>query len=163
MVHQDLPGYTVADRQKNYEAAMDLYHMHEQLGRVNADIQAKQKLIKENLPKVKSAKAKKDMQEYYDKLETLRAELVPTKQTSMFADEERLREDITQVYAALSFTEAAPNNLQSERIKTLQQRVNTAEQTNVNLGKQYDEKIRATLVKEGLDTTPKLEPNKKAG
>jgi photosystem II stability/assembly factor-like uncharacterized protein len=163
MVHQDMDGYTLDDRKKNHDAAMELYRMHEQLTRVNADIQAKQKLIKENLPNVKSAKAKKEMQEYYDKLEALRAEMVPTKQTSAFADEVRLREDITQVYAAISYSEAAPSNLQIERIKTLQQRVNTAEQTNATLGKQYDEKIRATLVKEGLDTTPKLDPNKKAG
>jgi len=162
LVHEDADGYTLDDRKKNHDAAMELYRMHEQLSRVTNDIQVRQKLIKDNLDKVKSKKAKKEMQEYYDKLEALRAELVPTKQTSAFADEERLREDITQVFAGISFSEAAPNNLQVERIKTLQQRVNTAEKTSTDLGKQYDERIQATLVKEGLDKS-KLETPKKAG
>jgi hypothetical protein len=66
------------------------------------------------------------------------------------------------VYSAISFSESAPNNLQTERIKTLQQRVNTAEKSSQDLGKQYDERIQATLVKEGLDK-PKLDTPKKSG
>jgi hypothetical protein len=129
---------------------MELFNMHEQLGKNVADITEKQKLLKDNINKVKDPKVKKQMQEYYDKLEVLRAELIPTKTTSIFADEERLREDITDVYSAVCNTEAAPNNLQLERVRSLQQKVNEADQKNAVISKQYEERIRAALVKEGL-------------
>jgi hypothetical protein len=105
------------------------------------------------MDKVKNPKLKKQMQEYYDKLENLRAELVPTKKTSIFADETRLREDITEVYAAVANTEAAPNNLQIDRVKTLRQKVDEAGQKNTQLANQYEEKIKAALVKENLQVT----------
>ena len=124
--------------------------MHEQLAKNVADIAEKQKLLKDNMDKVKDPKVKKQMQEYYDKLESLRAELIPTKTTSIFADEERLREDITQVYSSICNTEAAPNNLQLERVKSLQQKVNEADQKNATISKQYEEKIRSALIKQGL-------------
>jgi photosystem II stability/assembly factor-like uncharacterized protein len=142
--------FTLADRELAYKTGMELYTMHEQLAKNVANIMEKQKMLKDNMNKVKDPKVKKQMQEYYDKLEVLRAELIPTKTTSIFADEDRLREDITQVYSSVVNTEAAPNNLQLERVKSLQQKVNEADQRNATISKQYEERIRAALVKEGL-------------
>ncbi len=150
VVHDPSSPFTLADRELQHKTAMDLYAMHEQLAKNVADIAEKQKMLKDNMDKVKDAKVKKQMQEYYDKLETLRAELIPTKTTSIFADEERLRENITQVYASVCNTEAAPNNLQLERVKSLQQKVNEADQKNAAISKQYEERIRSALVKQGL-------------
>jgi photosystem II stability/assembly factor-like uncharacterized protein len=162
VVHDDKSAFTLADRNVQYDAAMKLFRMHEQLAKVVADINDKQKMLKDNMEKVKNAKVKKQLQEYNDKLETLRGELVPTKQKSIFADETRLREDITQVYARICFTEAAPNNLQLDRIKFLQDKVNKADTDNTALAKQYEEKIKSALVKEGVMEKPKVE-NKTGG
>ncbi len=162
VVHDDKSAFTLADRNVQYDAAMKLFRMHEQLAKVVADINDKQKMLKDNMEKVKNAKMKKQLQEYNDKLETLRGELVPTKQKSIFADETRLREDITQVYARICFTEAAPNNLQLDRIKFLQDKVNKADTDNTVLAKQYEEKIKSALVKEGVMEKPKVE-NKTGG
>ena len=150
VVHDPSSPFTIADRELQHKTAMELFNMHEQLGKNVADITEKQKLLKDNINKVKDPKVKKQMQEYFDKLEVLRAELIPTKTTSIFADEERLREDITDVYSAVCNTEAAPNNLQLERVRSLQQKVNEADQKNAAISKQYEERIRAALVKEGL-------------
>ena len=150
LVHDGSGNYTLADRELQFKTSMELYKMHEDLGKTVADITSRQKALKDNMDKVKNPKLKKQMQEYYDKLETLRAELVPTKQTSIFADETRLREDITEVYAAVANTEAAPNNLQLDRVKSLRMKVDEAGQKNVQLANQYEEKIKAALVKENL-------------
>jgi hypothetical protein len=56
----------------------------------------------------------------------LRAELIPTKQTSIFADETRLREDITEMYVAVCNNEQAPNEIQQLRVKTLGKRLEDA-------------------------------------
>ena len=153
LVHDGSGNYTLADRELQFKTSMELYRMHEDLGKTVADISSRQKALKDNMDKVKNPKLKKQMQEYYDKLESLRAELVPTKKTSIFADETRLREDITEVYAAVANTEAAPNNLQIDRVKTLRQKVDEAGQKNTQLANQYEEKIKAALVKENLQVT----------
>jgi len=150
LVHDGSGNYTLADRELQFKTSMQLYTMHEDLAKTVTDISTRQKALKDNMDKVKNPKLKKQMQEYYDKLEALRAELIPTKQTSIFADETRLREDITEVYAAIANNEAAPNNLQLERVKSLRQKVDEAAQKNVQLASQYEEKIKSALVKENL-------------
>jgi len=119
--------FTLADRQLQYKTAMELYDLHGQLAKLVSDIQDRQKVLKDSIPKVSQAKAKKKLQDSYDKLEVLRAELVPTKPNSQFADEKRLREDITEVYRAVCGNEAAPGNLQIEQVAVLKQKVADAE------------------------------------
>jgi hypothetical protein len=99
---------------------------------------------------LKNKKSLKLGTDYTTARETLRAELIPTKQTSIFADESRLREDITQVYLAICFNEAGPSNLQLESIKTLTKRVNDAEKKAAEINTQFEEKVKAALTKEKL-------------
>ena len=156
LVHDEKnKAFTIADRQAQYNTAMQLYNLHEQLAKTVDDINSKQKMLKENIEKVKSAKVKKLLQEYNDKLEELRGTLLATKQKSIFADEERLREKITDVYSAIAGQEAAPGNLQQQRVSNLQQEVNKAEQTNTTITTQYFAKVQQALTKEGLESTLK--------
>jgi hypothetical protein len=145
LVHDPKSDFTLADRELQYKTSMELYRMHEDLARVVSDIAEKQKVLKENIPQIKNAKVKKQAEAYYNELETLRADLIPTKQTSIFADETRLREDITEVYASVANTEAAPNNLQLERVKELRNRVDNAENTRRSIEGKYEEKIKGAL------------------
>ena len=152
------PGYTMEDRKVQYETAMQLYTMHENLAKTVDDVTNKQKVLKADLDKTKSPKVKKLIQEYMDKLEELRGTLLPTKQKSIFADEKRLREDISDVYQAVCNQEVRPSNLQIERINGLKEEVKKANDKNTALTTQYAEKIKAALVKEGLgDKKPKVE------
>jgi hypothetical protein len=142
--------FTTTDRQLQFTTAMQLYNLHEQLAKTVDDINDKQKMLKENIEKTKNAKLKKLLQDYNNKLEELRGTLLATKQKSIFADEERLREKITDVYSAVVGQESAPGNLQQQRVQNLQQDVNKAGQTNDALTKQYYQKIKESLLKEGL-------------
>jgi hypothetical protein len=145
LVHDPKSDFTLADRELQYKTSMELYRMHEDLAKTVAEIADKQKVLKENLPNIKNAKLKKQVQDYYDQLETLRAELIPTKQTSIFADETRLREDITDVYSSVAMTEAAPNNLQIDRVKDLRTKVDQAEQKRKQIEGQYESKIKGAM------------------
>jgi hypothetical protein len=100
--------------------------MHEQLAATVDSIVSRQKTLKEAIAAEPKAKAKKKMQANYDNLEQLRAELVPVKQTTMFADENRLREDISALYRDICFSENAPSNLQLENIRQLRSKVDDA-------------------------------------
>jgi photosystem II stability/assembly factor-like uncharacterized protein len=142
--------FTLADRQAQYKAAMQLYNLHEKLGVTVDSLAAKQKLLQTNMARTKDSSTKKMLQEYHNKLEELRSTLLATKQKSLFADEKKLREDITEVYAAVVNQEARPSNLQLQRIGTLQQQVGKAEESRKTLIRQYQQRMEAALAKEGL-------------
>ena len=125
------PSFTVADRQLQYKTGMELFGLHEELAVLVDNILASQKQLKDSLAKMPNTKAtaktRKQLQDKLDKLEALRAELVPTKPNSAFADEKRLREDITEVYSAVVYNETAPSNLQLEQVGLLRKRLRDAE------------------------------------
>ena len=142
--------FTPEDRKLQFKTAMDIYKMHEQLAAIVDTINAKQKLIKENLDRVTDSSLKKTMKAYNDELEKLRSECLSTKQKSIFADEKRLREEITDVYGKVSGQEAAPSNLQIQRVSGLQEEVKKKEQENQKILIKYDQEVIDGLKKEGL-------------
>ncbi len=151
LVHDPLDkNFTLEDRKKQNKAAMDLYQLHERLAQVVDSINDRQKLIKDNLTKVTDSTLKRSMVAYNEELEKLRSELLSTKQKSVFADEKKLREDITEVYAGVTGQEAAPSNLQLQRTVTLQSEVKKKEEAAKVIMKKYDEVVKASLRKEGL-------------
>ena len=54
-------------------------------------------------------------------LEKLKAELMATKQTSIFADEEKLREKVSKIYSVFCVMEAKPNDIQLKSIEALEE------------------------------------------
>jgi len=146
---------SLADMEDQYNTAMQLFNMHERLGKLVDSISTKQKMLQANLANVKNAKAKKLVQEYYDKLEDLRSKLLATKQKSQFVDEKKLREYITEVYGAVCNQETKPSTLQKERSGVLLQQLGDAEKLNTSINKQYDERLKNELIKEKVDKMEK--------
>jgi photosystem II stability/assembly factor-like uncharacterized protein len=151
LVHDERNNdFTVEDRNIQHKTGMELYKMHEDLAKIVDDINDKQKLLKEGIEKTKNKKSKKLLEDYNASLEKLRAECLATKQKSMFADEERLRERITDVYMSVTSQEARPSNLQIQRVALLQDQLNTVNKTNKDITAQFYNKAKDALVKEGL-------------
>jgi hypothetical protein len=142
--------FSLKDRRQQYATAMQLYRLHEHLAKTVEDISDNQKILTDNIGKLKSPKGKKLLEEYNSKLEELRGTLLATKQKSIFADEERLRERISEVYVAVCMQEAPPSNLQMQRVEVLQQELQTADRSNALLKSTYDEKVKKELIKEGV-------------
>ena len=141
---------SLADRQLQYKTALQLYKMHEDLAAVVDDINEKQKMIKDNMDKVKDAATKKLMEEFNTKLEEQRSQLLATKQKSRFSDEERLREKITEVYSAVAGQEAPPSNLQVQKAEQLEINVTRAKESVKIVNDKFYKPIFDKLVKEGL-------------
>jgi hypothetical protein len=120
-------NFSMDDRKLQYDLAMQCYHLHERLAMVVDDINDKQKWIKVRLDSVKDEKLRKALIEYNDTLEKLRTTLLASKQKSVFADERKLREDISEVYSDIASNEARPSNLQINRVKMLDERVAKAD------------------------------------
>ena len=70
---------------------------------------------------------------------------------SVFADEKRLREDISDVYLAVTGQEARPNNLLIERVKFLQTELRKSSDKLVSLNQQYNDRVMAIFKKEKID------------
>lgn len=148
LVHDQSSAFSLAERKAQFNAAMQLYNLHTRLAGIVAGIVEKQQTYKTGISATKNKKSLALGNQYLAALETLRAALIPTKQTSMFADETRLREDITQVYQAICFNEAGPSNLQLESIKTLSSRVDEAEKKVSAINGQFEAIIKKAIEKE---------------
>jgi hypothetical protein len=148
LYHDPSSSFTLADRQLQHKTAVELYAQHESLAKTVADISGRQKDLRKQMDSVSDKKLKKDMQTYHDRLESLRAELIPTKQTSMFADEKKLREYITEVYSEVCNNEQAPTNLQLERVAELRRQVDDAAARSQALEKEFGDRIRAGLARQ---------------
>ena len=148
---------SLADMEARFNASMELYNMHEDLYKLVDSISTTQKMLKSNESKIVNPKVKKLVAEYNDKLEEVRSKCLGTKQKSIFADEKKLREDITDVYYAVCNQEIKPSNLQLERIQSLKQQLTEVQQLKATVNTKYHEKVREAIIKEQVDSKPKLQ------
>lgn len=151
LIHRDEKNYTLEDRKLQYEAGMKYFKMHEDLAKTVDDINREQKLIKESKEKFKSKKSKEAADQYFDQLENLRSTLLATKQKSIFADETKLREEITEAYSAVVQSQQRPSNLSIERIPVLQKRIDQSKATFQEIKDKQGSKFLKHLKDEGLN------------
>lgn len=107
---------TEEDRKLVYANAMALQNLYNKVNRNIDTINKVQALLKKDsiaFNKSKPAKA------FYDELQKVKAELTATKKTSIFADEERLREKISKLYGTFCDMQSKPNTIQLEAIEVL--------------------------------------------
>ncbi|MBK8954771.1 MAG: glycosyl hydrolase [Saprospiraceae bacterium] len=148
LIHKDLRDYTLADRIAQHELCMQYYKMHEQLAGIVAEIQTKQEQLNSLIKKCKKQKHRTWLETYHSELETLRSDLLATKQKSIFADEEKLRERISDAYSAAAIQDMRPSNLVTDRAQQLKSEVEEA-------GRNKDMMIKKNTA--GLDKIIKAE------
>ena len=94
-------------------------------------------------------------QRYLDSLEQLRSNLLATKQKSIFTDEEKLRERISDAYASVVSEEQRPSNLVIDRIQTLQAEVSKSESDFKTIQNQFHSKYEKSVKQEQLTRSMK--------
>lgn len=115
-----------ADRQLVYEKAIQLQTLYNNVNARIDSINLYQSSLKADsvwFNKNKTAKL------FYDDLQKIKAELMATKKTSIFADEERLREKISSLYGTFCGMESKPNSTQLEAIEVLHSDFKTHNET----------------------------------
>lgn len=133
--------FTLEDRKAQFSASMKLYQLHEKLNDMVDSVNQLQAQLKKLETDIKVVKSKKIVQDYYNKLEQFRSTLLSTKQKSIFADEQKLREEISKLYSSLCYQEAPPTNLQMESIKHLEDQFELASKDFIQIKKQNNESI----------------------
>ncbi len=100
-----------------YEKAMQLQGLYNGINTLVDSISYYQQALKAD----STAYAKnKNAQAFYGDLQKIKVELLATKKTSMFADEERLREKVSKLYNSFCNMESTPNATQLESINDLE-------------------------------------------
>jgi photosystem II stability/assembly factor-like uncharacterized protein len=112
--------YTPEDRKANFDLAMklkgeitDMAFAVEQMNAVRAALEDRASKLS-----VTDATAKK-LRAASDDVDTLRKKLVATKEGGMITGEERLRENITDVYGNTIFYEGRPSQMQTDRTEAI--------------------------------------------
>ena len=144
--------FTLAERIAQYKAAMQALEVHKNITETIEEVSKKQAQLKKWMATSKNEESKKMMQLYNDSLENYRSTLLATKQKSIFADEEQLRERVTELYTTIATLEEQPSNLQMQRITVLDKQVSTAKQKREELKKQFDPKVDKIVKEEQLET-----------
>lgn len=108
---------SLADRKLVYNKAMQLQLLYSKLSSTIDSITKLQNELKKD--SAAFAKSKVAGQKF-DQLEKIRSALMATKQTSIFADEEKLREKISSMYGIFCSMEAKPNSTQLQAIDDLE-------------------------------------------
>ncbi len=118
-----------ADRKLVYDKAISLQNLYTRLANTIDTITNLQAKLKADTVAFNKSKSNKVI---YEDLEKVRAELMATKQTSIFADEEKLREKISELYGTFCGMQAKPNSTQLQAIDALEAELKAQE---VNLDK----------------------------
>ncbi|MDQ3046573.1 MAG: glycosyl hydrolase [Bacteroidota bacterium] len=117
-VHDDKnKDLSAADRKTVNEKALQLQALYNDVNNTVDSINYLQSTLKsDTLAFAKNKNAKL----FYEELQSTKAGFMATKQKSIFADEERLREKISALYGSFCYMEACPNSTQLEAITVLQ-------------------------------------------
>ncbi|MEP6514189.1 MAG: hypothetical protein ABJA79_09975, partial [Parafilimonas sp.] len=142
--------FSVEARKELYGNAMKLYDAHERLKKLVDTITAVQQALKNADTTVKNAKTKKMVDDYLKRVDDFRGTLIPTKNKSIFADEKRLREEITETYVTLSYKEEPISNLEIESVNRLLGKLTEAETNGNKLLQEVNTKLKPSLQKEGI-------------
>ena len=146
---------TDADRQAQYDAAMNCIKMHEELKKMADQLNGVIDSVKQF---VDTHPNNKKMIAFYDSLKAFKGTLMAVKQTSLFADEERLREKITKVYVAVCYQDAPPTNLQKENVALLKTDVTKADDKNHKLMADYAHTWRTIVQGGGYNSNINVPP-----
>ncbi len=155
LIHVDEKNYKLEDRLLQNEISMKLYHLHESLAKCVDNINVEQNFIKENKAKLKSKKNIELAEKYYNQLEDLRSTLLATKQKSIFADEKKLREDISETYSVVLSGLQRPSNMVIESTEELGHRVENATNQYQSIKSTNRLKFEKALQKEKIILQPK--------
>ena len=163
VVHDAKGDMSAAERLEQYNAAMKLYQMQEELAALVDTINKTQKILKDNMEKLAAKKARKQAEEYFTKLEALRGTLLATKNKSIFADEKRLREELSELYTKVAGNEAPPSNLDIQRIDALKAEIKKSQEAGKNIIQQYNAPVMDAFKKENINLDPNKKPVSAAG
>lgn len=107
------------------KTARQMYDLIDKFGYTAQQLVNVQKDLNENIKIVKNAKDKKFLQDYSDKLESIRKTLVATKTGTAITGEKQMREKLSELFAEISFYQGQPTSYQLIRLDGFKDEIQT--------------------------------------
>ncbi len=119
LVKDPISQHSDEDIAQERKSAQQLYNMSEDLAFFNQQVLNQIDSSKSILATTKNATVKKAVQDYLDKLEKIRKELIATKEGLGITGEERIREKLSELYAQVVTYDGRPTDSQLQRVDGL--------------------------------------------
>jgi photosystem II stability/assembly factor-like uncharacterized protein len=139
------------DRRLQQTTALELYGMLERLTYLidgTVDLRDQARARAESL--AERNRTRRQLEEYADALESLRAGLVSTSESGMLSGDEKLREDLGSLYGGVNGYTGRPTDSQLDRVEMLSGRLDDAFRSFEELADRRGE-LERTLQREGLE------------
>ena len=148
--------HTVADRRAQYDLSVKLYGLLDNMTSVVEKMNGVRGSIDSRASSLASADSlARRLRDASDTVDVMRKKIVATKEGGMITGEERLRENLAQLYGSVVFYEGRPSTTQVERSAAIERELG-------DVSKDFDRWIardlpalNALLVARGL---PRIEP-----
>ncbi len=150
--------HSAEDRRLQQTTALELYEMLERLTYLidaTVDLRDQARSRAEGLPE--RNRTRRELEEYADGLESLRASLVSTSESGMLSGDEKLREEIGALYGGVNGYTGRPNDSQLDRVEILSGRLDGAFGRFEELAARRQDLDRS-LSREGLEPLELLSP-----
>ncbi len=143
--------YSVADRQAQFAAAERVKGLFNRMSRLNADING-MRAQTDAVAKREgaSARLKTDAARVSEQADALRKQLVATKEGGAITGEERLRENVDNIYGAITSVEAAPTAYQLARVDALERELKEVEDAFARLKAGDAQRLSTAMIGERL-------------
>jgi photosystem II stability/assembly factor-like uncharacterized protein len=135
--------HSAEDRRLQQETALDLYEMLERMTYlVDALIDLRDQ-VRERAEAVESDRLTERLEGYADELEELRTSLVATSEAGWLSGDEKLREDLGNLYGAVNGYTGRPTQSQLDRVEILRGRLDDAFSRFEEVASRRDDHARA--------------------
>jgi hypothetical protein len=113
--------FTIDDRKAQFELAMRLYRLCERMAYNVEAIQSVRQAAAQRMQKLgANDPARKQLQALADKANAIRSKIVATKEGGAITGEERIRENVADVYGSVNNYEGRPTTMQVMRTEALE-------------------------------------------
>lgn len=127
-----LNPHSKADRDLQYNSVMKIYKMLEDMAFLSAQTNGLSSELEKRSKKLKKGSLKKKLDAHKAKVDTLRNSIV-TNSSSIFADKNRFREEVSELYQALVSYGGAPSKNQLAQLQNLSNKMTALEKNGAEL------------------------------
>jgi photosystem II stability/assembly factor-like uncharacterized protein len=143
--------FNLADRQAQFELAMRLYKLCERMAYEVEAIQGVRQTAMQDAQKFGANDAAgKQLQVFADKVNAIRSKIVATKEGGAITGEERIRENVADVYGSVNNYEGRPTAMQVMRTEALEKELSDVWTEFQNFASKELPAVNATLKKKKL-------------
>ena len=156
LIKDPVSAHSTADIQMHNSISDSLYNMSEELAFFSSQVFGLKDQAKTLTDSTKNASLKKPLKEFADKMESIRKELIATKEGLGITGEERIREKLSELYAYVVSYDGRPSDSQLDKMKAIRHDLEIQKAKAEKIWAADLVKLNATIAKAGEKPLTKI-------